>query len=99
MTKPGMPTRFIQNSTERMGFRLADLMSRDHRNRCLLCNIGHPLHEVVAVPRHIHLDPVGHAQAARSFRRVVDLGERVLQARVGELPDPAADGEALYVWR
>ena len=64
-----------------------------------LAGVRHSLHEILAVPCHIHLDPVGHAQAARPFRRVVNLGERFLQARVGELPHVAADREALHIRR
>jgi hypothetical protein len=59
--------------------------------------LGHALDLEVAMESDVHLDAAGHAQAARPARRLVGLGQQVLQLRVVGVDHAPTDRKALPV--
>ena len=59
--------------------------------------LGHALDLEVAMEGDVHLDATGHAKAARPARRLVGLGQQVLQLRIVGVDHAPTDRKALPV--
>ena len=63
----------------------------------MVAGLRHALDDEVPKAGDIHLDAAGDAEAPRSFGRVVNLRQRILQQQVIGAEDPSLDREALSI--
>ena len=63
----------------------------------MVAGLRHALDDEVPKAGDIHLDAAGDAEAPRSFGRVVNLRQRILQQQVIGAEDPSLDREALRI--